>query len=1188
MLFLADRRSFDTRKIISREHFIIRTKLFSTFIAVMILCAVENAQAAEDILITNAETSNVYISGITGIDGETVFRPWFTDVETILNVEDIIISLDLGYDVIITTATFSELTGNPGEATPTPGNIVVDAAILKSADGDGSDGSLLTFLADNDIIVNQSITSVLGGLDVELQAPGSIVIRADINANGGQLDLSVDTDEPTTDGAEILDIQATLTAAAINLDGGIAVGNDALIVSLAGVDTASWNISAANVGTVEAGTFSAANFTNFTILNGGDQSDTFNLSAEFDGFIDGAGGANSLNISTASGAVTVNLANNSATPLDGGGAGGFSNIASFTGDNVNDTLIGPNGGATFATAGVNDGTVGGSTYTDFANITGGTGADTFSLNHDVTGTIDGGVGNDVIVGSGVANAFVVNAADSGTVNGIVFVNAENLTGGASGDVFTITASLTGTASGAGGSDEFHINDGGSVGSINGGADSDLVTYAGRIISGVTVAINTFQAVEALVGSTITNPDTLHGTNGADTFTMTSVNAGIANGVSFSGFENLSGLGDDDTFNMNGTLSGTVDGGTDGLNGDVIIGTSAANAFVVNASDSGVVNGVSFFNVENLTGGASGDVFTITANLTGTASGASGSDVFNINDGGSIGSINGGADSDLVSYAGRTSAVTVAIDMFPAVEALVGSAQFDTLQGTSLADTFTLIGADSGIANGVSFSSFENISGLGGADVFNMNAGVSGTVDGGDGSDVIVGAAAANEFVVNAADSGTVNGTLFVNAENLTGGASGDIFTITAGLSGTASGAGGSDIFDLAPNITATIDGGAGDDEAVVREPAANDLNIGNVENITYIPQPLPWVTFRVQGIVDYVDPALDSVFSLGDTYNLVYTFDSTTPDSDASSGRGFYDAMLSAHIKVGSYSASLSSFEQGWISVDNLTNDTYRIDLIGISGPPAAGLPLGNQTALLQLTDLTGAAFSSDALRVEALDLNEFSGGFIALAFDVEDDFFPGQQAFISSSVDTFELVKSFRDVPLDYWASSFITRLAASGITAGCGNDNYCPTAPVTRAQMAVFLERGININDLPFVPPAASGNVFLDVGAGDFAASFIEQLFSDGITAGCGNNNYCPNALVSRAQMAVFLLRAKYGSSYSPQPATGLFADAPLGSFAVAYIEQLAAEGITAGCGGGNYCPNAEVTRDQMAVFLVRTFGL
>lgn len=179
-----------------------------------------------------------------------------------------------------------------------------------------------------------------------------------------------------------------------------------------------------------------------------------------------------------------------------------------------------------------------------------------------------------------------------------------------------------------------------------------------------------------------------------------------------------------------------------------------------------------------------------------------------------------------------------------------------------------------------------------------------------------------------------------------------------------------------------------------------------------------------------------------------------------------------------------------------------------------------------------------------------------------------------------------FADVQPGYWAFTFIETLAQAGITSGCGGGNYCPTSPVTRAQLAVFLERGMKGSN--YAPPAATGGVFLDVGALDFAASFIEQLYADGITAGCGNDNYCPSAVLTRDQMAVFLLRAKYGSGYSPPPATGIFNDAPLSYWAAAWIEQLAAEGITAGCGNGNYCPDAPVTRDQMAVFLVRTFNL
>ncbi len=181
---------------------------------------------------------------------------------------------------------------------------------------------------------------------------------------------------------------------------------------------------------------------------------------------------------------------------------------------------------------------------------------------------------------------------------------------------------------------------------------------------------------------------------------------------------------------------------------------------------------------------------------------------------------------------------------------------------------------------------------------------------------------------------------------------------------------------------------------------------------------------------------------------------------------------------------------------------------------------------------------------------------------------------------------QSFTDVPPDHWAASFIEILAGNGITSGCGGTEYCPDVALNRAKMAVFLERGMRGSS--FLPPPATGNRFLDVAPNDFGADYIEQLANDGITAGCGNNNYCPGELVTRAQMAVFLLRAKYGSAYLPPAPTGLFGDVDTSHWAAAWIEQLAVEGITSGCGGGNFCPDNPVERDQMAVFLVRAFDL
>jgi S-layer homology domain len=74
----------------------------------------------------------------------------------------------------------------------------------------------------------------------------------------------------------------------------------------------------------------------------------------------------------------------------------------------------------------------------------------------------------------------------------------------------------------------------------------------------------------------------------------------------------------------------------------------------------------------------------------------------------------------------------------------------------------------------------------------------------------------------------------------------------------------------------------------------------------------------------------------------------------------------------------------------------------------------------------------------------------------------------------------------------------------------------------------------------------------------------------------------------MAVLLLRTEHGSSYSPPAATGMFSDVPANDPFAKWIEQLAREGVTSGCGGGKYCPNTAVTRGQMAAFLSKTFKL
>jgi len=111
----------------------------------------------------------------------------------------------------------------------------------------------------------------------------------------------------------------------------------------------------------------------------------------------------------------------------------------------------------------------------------------------------------------------------------------------------------------------------------------------------------------------------------------------------------------------------------------------------------------------------------------------------------------------------------------------------------------------------------------------------------------------------------------------------------------------------------------------------------------------------------------------------------------------------------------------------------------------------------------------------------------------------------------------SFGFLDVDSGSTFFddINAIAWDGITQGCGNSYYCPTDGVTRAQMAAFLVRAL---DLPAAPDAG----FNDVAASDTFSDVINRLAAAGITNGCGNGYFCPNEIVNREQMAAFLVRA------------------------------------------------------------------
>lgn len=181
----------------------------------------------------------------------------------------------------------------------------------------------------------------------------------------------------------------------------------------------------------------------------------------------------------------------------------------------------------------------------------------------------------------------------------------------------------------------------------------------------------------------------------------------------------------------------------------------------------------------------------------------------------------------------------------------------------------------------------------------------------------------------------------------------------------------------------------------------------------------------------------------------------------------------------------------------------------------------------------------------------------------------------------------NFLDVPSNDPFYTDIGKLAARGVTVGCGSGNYCPNAPVTREQMAAFIMRAKG----EFNPPSPGSQRFGDVPPGNQFYNFIDRLAVLQITLGCTPDHllYCPTSPVPREQMAAFIMRG-LGEFNPPTPGSQRFGDVPPANQFYNFIDRIAVLNITLGCTPDHllYCPNDSVTRAQMASFLVRAFGL
>ena len=615
-------------------------------------------------------------------------------------------------------------------------------------------------------------------------------------------------------------------------------------------------------------------------------------------FVDGWGtdfvydtaGTDTLTFINLSTGVTFTFSIGSARVADGFGnvVTTDGNVENFTGTNSADTFIFKNGASI---SGIADGQGGQDTldYSDYTSIRNVVLTDVGSVDgfKGIEASLSSFDNMDVLIGSGLSGdsltgrnadaTFLLGAAYQYlSINTLDFSGFENLNGGTAADTFIFAAGTvhTGKINGGGGTDTL-----------------DLSALTGRTVTLTgTGSTDGFNGLDVSVSGGFSNINTLVGTSGADMLVGAPVN-GIfeldgsnryyfgANSLGFSGFETLTGGSANDTFAFAGsyTFTGSLNGGA----GTDSFDYSAYDTAITLNLQTGIISGLngSFSGVEGIIGSAStldtitgtnaGAVYNITGNGTGNINGS-----FSFS---SVENLNGGSGTDTLNYSGYGAAITLnletgiisGLNTFSGMETVAGSAFSDAILARTAGSSFIISGANSGTADGYTFTSFENLHGAGGADTFAFSGtgSLSGQITGGDGtdtltysaytgpvtinlntqtatgisggfsgietligsaaSDALVGENSNSNFNITGSNSGAVSTYGFTSFENVTGGSGADTFSFNPGasISGALNGGSGTDWIDFRTY-------GAG---VIVNLPAGTSTAVGglisSIENI---------------------------------------------------------------------------------------------------------------------------------------------------------------------------------------------------------------------------------------------------------------------------------------------------------------------------------------------------------------------
>jgi len=301
-------------------------------------------------------------------------------------------------------------------------------------------------------------------------------------------------------------------------------------------------------------------------------------------------------------------------------------------------------------------------------------------------------------------------------------------------------------------------------------------------------------------------------------------------------------------------------------------------------------------------------------------------------------------------------------------------------------------------------------------------------------------------------------------------------------------------------------------------------------------------------------------------------------------GGGTFQSVVNYPVDGGSLSLAISDFNGDGkpdVAVAGAALNTYLGSGNG-SFEAAGSYPLGSNPGAP--ASLAAADFNQDGRPDLVLAAPGLNGLTIALAtaaapctFSVSPTSFTYDA---SGGVATVQVTAS--DATCAWTALPSASWLSATP-TAGAGSSPLQITVAPNNTGAARSGTVSIGGQTVSFLEDFTT-QIFSDVVPTDYYFDAVDLMATYGITSGCGNGDYCPEEDVTRADMAIFIVRTVYGGDNFTYQPTPYFADVPANAFGFAWIQKLFELGITTGCGGDDFCPNDNVTRAEMAIFIIR----